>query len=184
MKNKKSFLSLLLVAVLFVAAISGSASAYMKTRTPFVENEIVPASVSCEVREVFEDNKKTSITVKNTGNIDAYIRVCIVSYAENVVDGAQQPVADFTAAPDVPYDESKWIKGGNNIYYYTEKVAKDGVVEFLKEGEVISLGATTEGNNMVVEVFAEAIQAEPSSAVESSWKVTVGADGKITAVNP
>ena len=156
MKNKKSFLSIILVVVLFVAAISGSASAYMKTRTPFVENEIVPATVSCEVTEVFENNEKTSIKVENTGNTDAYIRVCIVSYAVNIVDGVEKPVADYTEAPEVQFDEAKWKKGANNIYYYTEKVAPHETVELLEEGEKILLEVTDEGNKMVVEVFAEA----------------------------
>ena len=41
----------------------------------------------------------------------------------------------------------------------------------------------TDGNRQVVEIFAEAIQAEPVDAVISSWGVTLDAKGNISAVS-
>lgn len=78
MKNLK-ILSVLLLATALVV-LTSSVGAYMRKQTPTVENVFVPAEVSCEVDEEVNQNQKTSITVKNTGNIEAYLRLRLVTY--------------------------------------------------------------------------------------------------------
>ena len=77
-----------------------------------------------------------------------------------------------------------WISDeGNYTYYYTKKVAPDAfTTTLLDSGSTITLRLSSEGYRQVVEVFAEAIQAEPDEAVTDSWNVTI-ADDVITSVN-
>ena len=177
MKRKMiAVLSLVLIAGL--VAVSDFADAYMRKTTEEVDNTFIPAYVACVVDEDFADNKKTSITVKNTGNIDAYIRVRLGSYwidESAAIVSKSSEIPTFTTA-------SEWIRDeGNYTYYYTKKVAPDAFTTTLLNS-AITLRLSYEGYRQVVEVFAEAIQAEPDEAVTDSWNVTI-ADDVITSVN-
>ena len=177
MKRKMiAVLSLVLIAGL--VAVSDFADAYMRKTTEEVDNTFIPAYVACVVDEDFADNKKTAITVENTGNIDAYIRVRLVSYwidESGAIVSKSSEMPTFTTASD-------WIQdAGNYTYYYTKKVAPDAFTTTLLNS-AITLRLSSEGYRQVVEVFAEAIQAEPDEAVTDSWNVTI-ADDVITSVN-
>lgn len=132
--------------------------------------------------------------MKNTSNIDAYIRVRLVFHWQdskgNVVARNMTP-PEFTC-----YTEStdKWIQKGEYTYYYKTPVAPgDFTADLLKTKITMNpvvVEETIVGNQKVsyyyypvVEVLAEAIQSKPTDAVESSWNVTVGSDGKITNVS-
>ena len=177
MKRKMiAVLSLVLIAGL--VAVSDFADAYMRKTTEEVDNTFIPAYVDCVVDEDFADNKKTSITVKNTGNIDAYIRVRLVSYW---IDESGAIVSKSSEMPTFGIADD-WIPdAGNYTYYYTKKVAPDAFTTTLLDSG-ITLRLSSEGYRQVVEVFAEAIQAEPDEAVTDSWNVTI-ADDVITSVN-
>lgn len=176
MRNKKN--RFLIPVILAVAVLCGSVYAYMYRKSIAVDNTFIPAYVACVVDEDFADNKKTSITVENTGNIDAYIRVRLVSYwidESGAIVSKSSEMPTFTKASD-------WIQdAGNDTYYYTKKVAPDASTTTLLDSD-ITLRLSSEGYRQVVEVFAEAIQAEPDEAVTDSWNVTI-ADDVITSVN-
>lgn len=176
--KRKMIAVLSLVLIAGVVAVSDFADAYMRKTTEEVDNTFIPAYVDCVVDEDFADNKKTSITVKNTGNIDAYIRIRLVSYwidETGAIVSKSSEMPTFTTASD-------WIQdAGNDTYYYTKKVAPDAFTTTLL-GSDITLRVSSEGYRQVVEVFAEAIQAEPDEAVTDSWNVTI-ADDVITSVN-
>ena len=177
MKRKMiAVLSLVLIAGL--VAVSDFADAYMRKTTEEVDNTFIPAYVDCVVNEDFADNKKTAITVENTGNIDAYIRVRLVSYW---IDESGAIVSKSSEMPTFGIADD-WIPdAGNYTYYYTKKVAPDAFTTTLLNS-AITLRLSYEGYRQVVEVFAEAIQAEPDEAVTDSWNVTI-ADDVITSVN-
>ena len=178
MRNKKN--RFLIPVILAVAMLCGSVYAYMYRKSMAVENTFIPAYVDCVVDEDFADNKKTAITVENTGNIDAYIRVRLVSYwidESGAIVSKSSEMPTFDIADDWISDE------GNYTYYYTKKVAPDAsTTTLLDSGSTITLRLSSEGYRQVVEVFAEAIQAEPDNAVTDSWNVTI-ADDVITSVN-
>ena len=188
MKNRKnSFLPVLIIAIVLFVTTCGSVFALMKTKTPVIENTIEPANVSCELTEDFnqEENKKTAIRVENTGNVDAYIRVCLVTYCVNI-DDPSQIMAYSSQELDFSFDRENWIEETNNIYYYKKQVAPETVVELLG-GNTIELAKVYNEEKdeyylQKVDVFAEAIQAIPAEAVKSSWKISVDANGNITAV--
>lgn len=163
----------------------GAAFAMMIARSQKENNNFTPAVVNCEVNEAFADDKKTSIKVKNTGNVEAYLRICFVTYWVNTDENdngiiVSEPSKNIT---DFPFDDKKWKKGSNNIYYYTEAIAPRAEIEFLKNGEKIILEVDANGNRQVIEVFAEAIQSLPAEAVTESWGVTLDENGLITAVS-
>ena len=162
----------------------GAAFAMMIARSQKEDNNFTPAVVNCEIKETFTNNEKTSIEVKNTGNINAYIRVCFVTYWENKDENGNavivsEPSKDVTKLPC----GNNWIAGSNNIYYYTEAIAPGAEIEFLKNGEKIILEVDANENRQVLEVFAEANQSLPAEAVTESWGVTLDENGLITAVS-
>lgn len=185
MKRKMiAVLSLVLIAGL--VAVSDFADAYMRKTTEEVDNTFIPAEVTCDVIETFDETSgtKSSVQVKNTGNIPSYIRLRIVSY---YVDSEGE--IQFVSSPkvNVNYNTSDWFMDADeDTYYYKYPVVNGGnTTEFLAEGATIELGSYTANSityYQVVEIVAEAIQANPDKAVTDSWNVTI-ADDVITSVN-
>ena len=75
---------LLILLLVLIVGVTGTVFTYMFKRTEFKENSLIPAKVSCALNEAFDADTgvKSNITVKNTGNIDAYIPVRLVTYWE------------------------------------------------------------------------------------------------------
>ncbi|MBQ8663402.1 MAG: hypothetical protein IJ471_06055 [Eubacterium sp.] len=185
--RKEKFRGLLILVLILIAVTAcGSVYAYMFKQTEEKKNQFTPAQVSCEVVEQTDTplTQKNSIKVKNTSNIDAYLRVRLVSYWVNDLgDGNYEIVAKESELPEIT-PMNGWIKGSNDTYYYTIPVAPESqspnnlTTELLNASIVLT---EEDGYKQVIEVFAEAIQSEPQSAVTNSWGVTLGADGMITA---
>ena len=92
---------ILLVSLLSVITLSvGTTLAFIFTNTGKVENTFNPAQISCEVTEEFKNNIKTNVSIKNTGNTDAYIRAAVivtwVNNDGNVYATAPQVGTDYT----------------------------------------------------------------------------------------
>lgn len=183
MRKSRKLLPGLVILVLVLALAVGGVYSYMFARTEDAANELTPATVSCTVDETFKDNKKSSITVQNTGKVDAYLRVRLVTYW---VNDAEEIVAKPSAGLTVNVADG-WLAGTDNTYYYRRPVKPGETTDNLLK-DVITL-VSEDGYKQVIEVFAEAIQALGTTdegnvpAVEDAWGVTVGADGVITAVN-
>lgn len=172
MKRQRVLYIILIVILAAALVFCGTVIAYMFRQTEYKKNQFTPAQLSCEVVETFDGTQKSSIQVRNTGNIDAYLRVRLVSYwvdAEGNIIAKPSEMPEFTPAEG-------WIPGSYDTYYYRVPVAPNELTNNL-----LSAPITLE-SGQVVEVFAEAIQSEPNGAVTSSWGVTVGADGNITTV--
>lgn len=178
--SKHRILTIILIVTLVVAlTLCGTVIAYMFRQTEHKDNQFTPAIVSCEVLESFDGQKKSSIQVQNTGNIDAYLRVRIVSYW---VDSYGNIVAKPSSMPEITLADG-WIKGSNNTYYYQSPVSSVAPNNFT--GELLSTPVNLEkdenGYLQVVEVFAEAIQSKPLGAVTDSWGVNVDSNGNIVS---
>lgn len=185
MKQKIVFYALLLAMI--VAVLFPTVSAYMVKQTKKIQNVIEPGQVICKVNEDYDGTKKTSVTVTNTSNIEAYIRVRIVSYWQ---DSKGNTVAKTSEMPAFSVSND-WIADVNNHTYYCKKPIAVGAEtpQLLENGSSITLKKDTLTHNevvyeynQVVEIIAEAIQSKPESVVETYWKVTV-TDGEITSVN-
>lgn len=168
---------LLILLLVLIVGVTGTVFAYMFKRTEFKENSLIPAKVSCALNEAFDADTgvKSNITVKNTGNIDAYIRVRLVTYWVKDGEIAAKPSKTLSVTPN-----TNWVPGTNNTYYYKLPVEPDGVVDLIDTPITL---IEEDGYKQVVDVFAEAIQSLPTDAVTDSWNVAVDGDGNITAEN-
>lgn len=110
--------ALLLTLVLLALALTGATLAYLITHTDPVPNRFTPAHVSCNVTEDFDGTTKKNVNVTNTGDIEAYLRVKLVTYRVND-DG--QHIGGTAAIPAFTPGDG-WVKYGD-YYYYTYPVA-------------------------------------------------------------
>lgn len=171
----------IILALIIVTISIGSVYAYMIKQTQVINNQFIPAEVSCVVDEEFNNNTKSEIMVQNTSNIDTYIRLRLVSYW---VNAEGQIVDKPSEMPQFTFDSDKWIEGANYTYYYKEMTSPNELTTNLfKEGSTMALQTNVSGYNQVVEVFAEAIQANPKTSVIESWNVSLDTEGIITSVN-
>lgn len=179
MKRRNLIRTVIVLSVVLVL-LCGTAVALMFRQTGLLTNEFETAIVDCVVHETTDTGSETatsksSITVQNTGNIPAYIRVRFVSYW---VDAEGHIVGKASEMPLIPYDENTWFEEKDGIYYCRTPVAVgDSTPELLQASETIVLCVDTEtGYRQVLEVFADAIQSEPDKAVTDSWGVAISGD--------
>ena len=181
-KRSKKSLALLVSMVLLVVGVVGGTIAYIVTNAGPVVNEFVPAKVPCEIVEDFDGNVKQDVQIKNTGNIDAYIRAKVVVTWQDK-DGnvaAQVPVKDTDYT--ITYtNNGTWFKDANDYWYCKTAVAPNTTTPTLiAECKPVD-GQAPEGYYLSVEIVAESIQSQPSDAVEQAWNgVTVDGNGTIT----
>ena len=171
-RSKKTgtlFLSLLLVATMVV----GGTLAYLFTNTEPVENIFTPSYVSCSVTEEFNGTIKSNVNVTNTGNIDAYIRVKLVTYR---VNDEGQHIGGTASLPTFTLG-ANWVLY-DGYYYYTLPVAPRESPKTNLTDSMTLIGSYTDadGGKQVIEVMAEAIQAngvadDGTKAVVKAWGV-------------
>ena len=157
------FLSLLLIAVLQI----GGTLAYLVANTEPVVNTFTPSKVKSEVTENFDGTYKTNVNVTNTGDVDAYIRVKLVTYRVNNKGdhiGGEAKLPEFKLG-------TGWVMGKDGNYYYTKPVApgKEPGAN-LTDSMLLKEYVDADGGKQVVEVMAEGIQANPKDAVEDAWE--------------
>ena len=161
-RTAKSSALIIALALILVLAVGGTV-AYIFTQTDPVINTFTPTEAKITVDEKTNSNKKTEIIVKNNSTgVPVYIRVALVA---NMIDEA----GNVTGAADVPTFTlgENWIKGSDGYYYYTEPVPVGESTGNLLQSPMIL------DENMQVVVLADAIQAEPTTAVTQAWDVTV-----------
>lgn len=163
-------------ALLLALAISGTV-AWLTTKGAPITNTFNPSKVACEVTESFNGTVKSSVNVKNTGDIDAYIRVKLVTYRTNEQGqhiGGTAELPSFTLG-------ANWVKYGD-YYYYTLPVTA-GQTPAANLTDSIELKASyddADGGKQAIDVMAEAIQSVPAEAVGEAWGVTIS-EGSVTA---
>ena len=170
MKGKRT-LAIFMLCLVMLVSLTTPIVAYMIRQTSSIDNEFLTAEVSCSVVESFEDGVKSSVKVSNDGNIDVYVRIRFVSYW---VDQAGNQVSKPSPALDLRYDDTTWIKSPHTDTYYHKHPVSAGSLtsELLLE----DFSLLTDGEfRQVVEVFAEAIQANPTSVAEGAdvWNVQI-----------
>lgn len=186
MKNGKSAArggmkrSLVLVVSLLalLLVVAGGTLAWL-TAQDSVSNTFTPAHVSCEVTEEFDGTVKSNVNVTNTSDIDAFIRVKLVTYR---VNDAGQRIGGTATIPDFT-PGANWVKYGD-FYYYTKPVAPQQQPKEALIGSITLKGSydDADGGKQVIEVMAEAIQSQPARAVQQAWGVTISG-GNVAAYN-
>lgn len=173
-QNKRKALTLLLALALLTIAVTGTI-AYLFTNTKSITNVFTTTNVPNTPVEEFNGTTKTSITVQNTGNIAAYVRVKLVTYRVN--DNGDH-IGGTATIPSFTLGEKWFVKDG--YYYYKLPVQPDATSGNLL-GSSITLQEYTDadGGKQVIEVISESIQSVPTDAVKAAWDVTVGSDGNL-----
>lgn len=180
--NKKVILLAVSLLLILSAAIGGTV-AYLIDQTGSITNTFTPAKVTPRIEEEFPNQSvKNDVQIKNDGDIPAYIRVKVVVTWKNgndVYGVAPKPVTDYTW--QIPGTD--WVKGSDGIYYYTKPVPAGEKTSVLLTACQPVAGRAPAGYSLSVDIHAQAIQAEPTAAVTSAWRVTVGANGNLTSGN-
>lgn len=173
----------LLVSLLLLLGIAiGSTVAFLATRTAEKKNTFTPSKVSSQVTENFDGTTKRDVAVKNTGEIDAYLRATV-----NITWRKDQNTADQTVTAKVPkegddytitYSGTGWAQGPDGYWYYLKPVAPDASTDKLIESCTQLDGAEVPtGYHLSVEIIASAIQSVPAKAVGEAWGVTITETG-------
>lgn len=177
------FVALLSSLVLIIGLAAGATIAYLIDDTDSVINTFTPPTVQGEVDEDFDGTVKKNVTVTNTSDVDVFVRVKLVTYfvdANNNIVGKAASIPEFT--PGAGWFEKP---AGSDTYYYMYEL-KDGAepATALIDDSGIKLVQDADGNKQVIEVMAEAIQAdgvdsEGNHPVEV-WGVTYSAGDPAT----
>ena len=160
--------------VLLAVCIIGGSVAYLVSRPGSLTNDFVPAKVTCAVEERFADGVKSDVKIRNTGNVDAYIRAAVV-VTFRTADGkvlATTPRENVDYA--VTWADRGWRKGSDGFWYYADTVAPNGVTAPL----IMTAAALSvpEGYSLHVQIIAAAVQSDPEDAVKSAWGITPTGD--------
>ncbi|MDO4268755.1 MAG: hypothetical protein Q4C73_09790 [Eubacteriales bacterium] len=162
-------LPFLCLALILCGGIGGT-SAYLITGTQKKTNVFRASEVTCQVEEEFDGAVKSKVTVENTGDTDAYIRVKLISYR---VNEAGDRIGGTASVPDFQPGNG-WIENGG-FYYYTKPVAPGGYPDHVLIDSIrLTEYSDADGGRQVIEVMAEAIQSEPKEAVEDAWGDAAG----------
>ena len=167
---KRSLVLVVSVLVLLLA-VAGGTLAWLTANTGPVVNTFTPAHVTCDVEETFNGTTKENVSIKNTGDIPAYIRA---TYVVNWLDSAGNIVTSVPEGYSYELQENPnntWTKGKDGYFYYLTPVApKDST-----HGSLLNCTVTCPENpeyRLSVEILATAIQSTPAKAVEEAWGVT------------
>ena len=169
--NKQLLLMLLLAALLALSA--GGTVAFLIDTTDEINNTFKPVTVSCEVEETFVNNTKRNVAIKNTSDIDAYIRaeVVITWQNENGEVYGQMPVkdSDYIINYTEYNTEPEWVEGADGFFYWTAPVAPkeaaDNSTGDLIESVEPKANNAPEGYSLCVEILGSAVQADGGSEI-------------------
>ena len=174
--NRKKGILLLAAAMLILVCGVGSTLAYLATQTGQVQNTFEPAYVrSSVIEQGWNDGNlvKSNVTIKNTGNVSAYIRAAIVVTWKDA-EGRTMPQVPGTDDYEMATG-SEWTKVGD-YYYYNKSVAADASTTNL----IVTCKPTKhydDGRKLCVEVIGSAIQSEGMGATSAKDAFDKAASG-------
>ena len=180
---KKKTIGLLVSLVLLLTVSVGATLAFLIDQTDPLPNTFTPSEVTVQVNETFNGTTKSNVSIKNTGDTEAYIRAAIVVTWQNAageVYGVPVESGDYTLTLSTT---DGWdIETTDGYYYYTSPVAPGTNTGILIDS--CTAGTKPEGipNDyyLSVEIIASGIQSVPTSVVAEQWGVTVASDGTIS----
>ena len=179
-RRRSGKVTLGLLALVLCCAVGGTL-AWLIDATDPLANTFTPAQVECTVVEdAFDGSTKTNVSVQNPlkeKNVTAYMRVALVPTWEDENGNAVAEPASLDDLSITWGNSGKWLKGKDGYWYYKEPVAPGYSTEVLLQKATVT---TKNGYSMNLQILAEAVQAEPASAVENVWPVSVGSGGTLS----
>ena len=168
--RKKSIIIMVIAAVLVgsIAALTVSDISKTNTRT----NTFTKATFNPVINETFDNVTKEDVYISNNGNSPMYVRVAII-YSFINTSGlllSDTPVENTDYTVNLS-SSTNWLHGSDGYYYYKNAIGANEQTDILIE-EIEDL---TNYNNkrLDVDILAQGIQADPSSAVIEAWNVNV-----------
>lgn len=182
--SKKRIILIISAIVALIAIVAGGTFAWYTDMVSAKANTFTAGTVSCEVSESFDSAVKENVSVKNTGDVDAYVRAALVInwVDEKGIIYAAAPVAgeDYTLDVDI----TNWFKADDGYYYCKDKVAPENYSAILVNScQQIESSAAPEGYHLQVNVIASAIQANPADAVNEAWTSVTVISGQLADKN-
>ena len=181
MKNRRYWKLLIFsVAATLIAFAAVNGSLAWLTDSDHADNSFTPASVTCTVEEYFDGHVKSDVTVRNTGNIGAFIRVALAAVWKNT-DGTIAAVVPVQGTDyQLTWNTQNWLLGTDGYYYCKTAVApNDETPVFIDE---CTVSTSLAGCRFELQIVASAIQYDPPAAVESAWPaIQVTEAGVLTA---
>ncbi len=160
MKNIKARV-LILSLVLILTVTVGGTVAFLIADGGSVQNIFNPSHVSCQVT----DNQNGTYTIKNTGDIAAYLRIAVVV---NWVD-ANGDICYVADAPAATISAEGWTLKDDYHYFPSAVNANTAIAKVI----TVTPG-TVSGYTAQVEIVAQAIQSVPANVVTEAWGYTPG----------
>lgn len=176
-KPVKPVVAIALAAALALVGVGGVLAWLVSTDS--LTNTFGVGEIETVVTEDFNGESKSNVAVQNNGNVDAWIRAQINIYWVDS-DGNQmwdKPAKgiDYSltmGSQTAVAGDNSWVQGQDGYYYFDRPVAPnastDKLIDTLKDAN-----AYDDGRKLVCDINAQAIQADPYSAVQDSWGVTV-----------
>lgn len=157
----------LMAMILVLCCAAGGTVAWLTTQSGPVTNTFTPSRVGTEITEGTNNGVKSNVQVKNTGDVDAYVRAAVIINwldSDGNVCGTAPAGGAYKAV--LPEDKDYWMESGG-YYYYKGTVAADA----LTSGSLLTVNNVKEpaGYHLQVTILAEAIQTNPESAVADAW---------------
>lgn len=171
MKKLSKKAIIILISLLLILSVGvGSTVAYMIHETELIKNVFDPSDVNTEIIETLSGNTKSNVKVKNTGDIDGYIRamVAVTWQDSNGNTYGQMPVegSDYTISFNL---NENWAKASDGFYYWKKPVASAEATGVLITSCAPVTGKAPEGYELTVEILASGIQTLPTSVVLEQW---------------
>ena len=168
-----------LLMVLFMSV--GGTLAWLTAHTSAITNTFTVATPGVEIKEGFDKQTKSTVQVKNTGEVEADIRVALIPTWTSDAEG-KNPVGEPASLEDLniegPFPGEGWRKGSDGYYYYQTPVVPGDRTAVLLENATVT---TENGYHMNLQVMADSIQADPTRAVTAMWGTDKG--GAVTGVD-
>ena len=164
-KMSKKYVMLFVLVLVILTGTIGGTYAYIIVKSDTVRNTFTVADCDVTVIEQVDDSAKKSIKLQNTGDVPEYMRVAIVG---NYVDEDGNIIAPWNETIALA---SGWEKAGG-FYYCKTPVAIGALTPELLQAPIKCESLPDGAANLVIDVLAQAVQAEPIDAVTEVWGYT------------
>lgn len=183
LQSKQSLAIKLVICLILLLMISvGGTIAFVVTHTSEIRNTFTESVVKCEVDETFENNVKSNVSIKNTGDTTAYIRAFVnVTWMNE--SGQVASVSPKSTDYMIEYSTSGWLKGSDGYYYYSLPVQpNDKTAVLINSCRLLETASAPDGYYLSVEIVCSSIQSTPVSVVSDIWHVQLSGS-EIVEVN-
>lgn len=174
--GKKKIILIACACFLLIAA-AGTTVAWLTAQSALMTNNFQKTEVTCEIVENFDNHVKKDVSIRNTGDIPAFIRVTLVPVwkdGDNVV-GIPASLEDCSLTMGSGFN-AQWVLGKDGYYYCISPIPEGRDTPILIKN---CTAETKDGYEFELQIAAQAVQALPAAAVEQAWGCGVGSDGKL-----